>query len=397
VVLLARRGRRRRARRAADQGRDQASLPPRPGARPACGSAASARAARRQGRARRAGHERRAGQHRPLSCAQSVSLHRFGRRPSNMLSFCQRRSTDCACSAPPRPRGPCACRHRRAAWPRPPAPRARRSAWRRASGRPAWPSRSRWRRCGSCAGWWPRAPVRGPRRARRAVPGALADPAQPSESALPSLPVQRRRDAAAAPRPRPTGPRLPGRHGCQASARGASGAPPYAAARSCGGAPACRAPAGAHKGGRLRTGTLGAFEAAEVALRLLHALVAGQAAADVGGRPLLPLPRARRELAAPASLPHLAQARPAAPCRRRPRIAHGAGPGSPAAPLPTSQAAASAGAAALCRGRGRVPALHTSGSGPRRRQRPRGALEASRRGPARLGLPAGMRHCATLP
>ena len=56
-------------------------------------------------------------------------------------------------------------------------------------------------------------------------------------------------------------------------------------------------------------GTLGAFEAAEVALRILHALVQGQAAADASGRPLLPLPRVRRQLASPACLPHLAQAR----------------------------------------------------------------------------------------
>ena len=57
-------------------------------------------------------------------------------------------------------------------------------------------------------------------------------------------------------------------------------------------------------------GTLGAFEAAEVALRILHALVQGRAAADASGRPLLPLPRVRRQLASPACLPHLAQARP---------------------------------------------------------------------------------------
>lgn len=62
-----------------------------------------------------------------------------------------------------------------------------------------------------------------------------------------------------------------------------------------------------------RAGTLGAFEAAEVALRVLHALVQGQASADPSGRPLLPLPRVRRELASPACLPHLAQARPQ-PC-----------------------------------------------------------------------------------
>src|SRR5437868_1666547 len=61
-------------------------------------------------------------------------------------------------------------------------------------------------------------------------------------------------------------------------------------------------------GARTRAGTLGAFEAAEIALRLLHALVARQAATDAGGRPLLPLPRVRRELASPACLPHLAQA-----------------------------------------------------------------------------------------
>ncbi|KAK9822709.1 hypothetical protein WJX81_005943 [Elliptochloris bilobata] len=54
-------------------------------------------------------------------------------------------------------------------------------------------------------------------------------------------------------------------------------------------------------------GTLGAFEAAEIALRVLHALVQGQAASDASGRPLLPLPRVRRQLASPACLPHLAQ------------------------------------------------------------------------------------------
>ncbi len=49
-----------------------------------------------------------------------------------------------------------------------------------------------------------------------------------------------------------------------------------------------------------------------MALRVLHALVQGQAPADPSGRPLLPLPRVRRELASPACLPHLAQARPQA-------------------------------------------------------------------------------------
>jgi hypothetical protein len=117
-----------------------------------------------------------------------------------------------------------------------------------------------------------------------------------------------------------------------------------------------------------------------VALRLLHALVAGQAAADAAGRPLLPLPRARRELAAPASLPHLAQARPAAPCRRRPRIARGAGPRLARRAMLNLQAAASdrPGAAALHRGMARIPALHTSRSGPPRRRRLRGAPDGGR-------------------
>ena len=68
-------------------------------------------------------------------------------------------------------------------------------------------------------------------------------------------------------------------------------------------------------------GTLGAFEAAEVALRILHALVQGRVAADASGRPLLPLPRVRRQLASPACLPHLAQARPRLRSFLNPKIA----------------------------------------------------------------------------
>jgi len=193
---------------------------------------------------------------------------------------------------------------------------------------------------------------------------------------------------AAAPHATPTGPRLPGRHGRPGRLWRAFGTlrpGPAAARRPAAPLPACARAAP-------RAGTLGAFEAAEVALRLLHALVAGQAAADAGGRPLLPLPRARRELAAPASLPHLAQARPAAPLQARGRAQRGPRPARRAAFA--LQAAASAGAAALRRGVARVPALRASCSGPPRRRRPRGAPEARRRGgPARLGAPK-QRRCA---
>ena len=52
---------------------------------------------------------------------------------------------------------------------------------------------------------------------------------------------------------------------------------------------------------------MGAFEAAEVALRILHALVRLQGAVDPRGCPLQPLPAVHRALASPQCLPHIAQ------------------------------------------------------------------------------------------
>lgn len=54
---------------------------------------------------------------------------------------------------------------------------------------------------------------------------------------------------------------------------------------------------------------MSAFEVASTALRVLRALVGAHPAVDARGESLLPLPAARRQLAAPAALPHLAQVR----------------------------------------------------------------------------------------
>ena len=58
-----------------------------------------------------------------------------------------------------------------------------------------------------------------------------------------------------------------------------------------------------------RAGTLGAFEAAEVALRILQSLAQLQPAVDGQGSPLQPLPAVHRALASPQCLPHIAQVR----------------------------------------------------------------------------------------
>lgn len=55
-------------------------------------------------------------------------------------------------------------------------------------------------------------------------------------------------------------------------------------------------------------GELGPFGMAEVALRLLHSLVALQPAEGEGGRTLYPLPLVQRQIAGPTCLPHIAQA-----------------------------------------------------------------------------------------
>ena len=61
---------------------------------------------------------------------------------------------------------------------------------------------------------------------------------------------------------------------------------------------------------------MGAFEAAEIALRILHTLAHLQAAVDPAGCPLQPLPAVHRALASPQCLPHIAQVRlvPSKPC-----------------------------------------------------------------------------------
>lgn len=50
-----------------------------------------------------------------------------------------------------------------------------------------------------------------------------------------------------------------------------------------------------------------AFEAAASALRVLRSLAAARPGVTAGGEPLLPLPRALREMAAPDVLPHIVQ------------------------------------------------------------------------------------------
>ena len=57
-------------------------------------------------------------------------------------------------------------------------------------------------------------------------------------------------------------------------------------------------------------GAMSPFEAAEVALRILHMLAQLHPAVDPRGYILQPLPLVHRQLVAPSSLPHLTQACP---------------------------------------------------------------------------------------
>ena len=55
---------------------------------------------------------------------------------------------------------------------------------------------------------------------------------------------------------------------------------------------------------------MGPFVQAELALQILQRLADAQAAVDSAGQPLQPLPLARRLIASPQCLPHIAQVRP---------------------------------------------------------------------------------------